>query len=313
MKTPVAFLVFNRPEPTARVFEKIRKARPPKLLVVADGPRKDHPEDIKGCANVRAVIDRVDWDCEVLRNYSDVNLGCGERISSGLEWVFDKVEEAIILEDDCLPHETFFPYCEELLNVYRDDKKIGFIGGVNFSFGKIMAGYSYYFSRGHFIWGWASWRRAWQGFDFDMERWPELRNGDWLTSLFKDKRVIRYYTYNFNQTYRHVIDTWDYQWFFHNWINNRWEIMPKVNLVTNIGHDKDGATHTRFSSKIGNVPMEPMEFPLVHPPQVTLDEALDRFNETDRRMAVYSHVNLIVKKQEITNQIRSLLAGPTAR
>jgi hypothetical protein len=313
MKTAVAFLVFNRPELTSRVFEEIRKAQPQKLLIVADGPRTSHPEDIEKCSKVRAIFDRVDWDCEVLKNYSDVNLGCGIRISSGLEWVFNMVEEAVIVEDDCLPHATFFPYCENLLGRYRDNERIGFIGGVNFSSGKKRCNDSYYFSLGHFIWGWATWRRAWQGYDFHMERWPQLRDNDWLTGLFRDKKVVRYYTYNLNQTHRHVIDTWDYQWFFHNWLNDRWEIMPKVNLVTNIGHDKGAATHTRFKSKIGNVPTVPMEFPLVHPRRVSLDRDLDRFNERDRRMAVYSHVNLLVKKQEITNQIQGFLTGRTAR
>lgn len=308
MKTAVAFFVFNRPELTERVFEVIRRARPPKLLVVADGPRTTVPEDEEKCSRVRSFFERVDWPCEVLKNFSDVNLGCGKRISSGLEWVFDSVEEAIIVEDDCLPHQTFFPYCEELLDRYRGDDRIGFIGGVNFSFGKTRFDYSYYFSRGHFIWGWASWRRAWRGYDFDIKRWPQLRDSDWLGHIFRDRRVVRYYTYNLNQTHRHVIDTWDYQWFFHNWLHDKLEIMPKVNLVTNIGHGKGNATHTRFSSKIGNVPMEPMDFPLVHPPEVELDETLDRFNEADRRMAVYSHVNLLVKKQEITKHVMGYLS-----
>lgn len=309
MKTAIAFLVFNRPELTERVFEVIRRVHPPKLLVVADGPRTTNPEDAEKCLRVRSVFERVDWPCEVLKNYSDFNLGCGRRISSGLKWVFDLVEEAIILEDDCLPHPTFFHYCEELLDHYRDDDRIGFIGGVNFSFGKRKSDYSYYFSRGHFIWGWATWRRSWQGYDFHMKRWPQLRDNGWLTGLFKDKRVVRYYTYNFNQTHRHVIDTWDYQWFFHNWLHDKLEIMPKVNLVTNIGHEKGNATHTRFRSKIANVPLETMDFPLVHPSEIVIDERLDRFNEKDRRMAVYSHVNLLVKKQEIIKQARRSLSN----
>lgn len=156
LKTPVAFLIFNRPDTTRRVFAEIAKARPPKLLVVADGPRADHPDDVEKCAAVRAIIDGIDWDCKVLTNYSDINLGCKRRVSSGLDWVFDTVEEAIILEDDCLPHPAFFRFCEEMLNKYRDDKRIAMISGDNFQFGRKRTEYSYYFSRYPHIWGWAS-------------------------------------------------------------------------------------------------------------------------------------------------------------
>ena len=131
MRTPVAFLIFNRPDATRRVFESIRDAKPPLLLVVADGPRPDRPDDSRACAEARSLIDRVDWNCEVRTNYSDVNLGCGKRVSSGIDWVFQQVEEAIILEDDCVPDPTFFRFCEELLEKYRHDERISEIGGVN--------------------------------------------------------------------------------------------------------------------------------------------------------------------------------------
>ena len=135
MKTPVAFLIFNRPDTTAKVFEAIRQAKPPKLLVVADGPRSDNPSEAEKCQAAREIIEQVDWECEVLTNYSDVNLGCKTRVSSGLDWVFDNVEEAIILEDDCLPHPSFFPFCEKLLDNYRDDKRIMDIRRNNMQYG----------------------------------------------------------------------------------------------------------------------------------------------------------------------------------
>ena len=300
MKTPVAFLVFNRPELTTRVFEEIRLAKPPVLLVIADGPRKDRPEDVAQCEKVRAVIDTVDWPCDVRKNYADVNLGCGKRVSSGISWVFEEVEEAIFIEDDCLPHPTFFLFCEELLHKYRYDERIGFIGGVNFSFGMDRPRHSYYFSRGHYIWGWASWRRAWDGYDFDMKLWPKLRDQGWIRSLFEDSRVARYYTFNFDMTHRHELDTWDFQWVFHCWKKNRWEIMPNVNLVANVGHDNGVATHTTFRSRVGNVARQPMGFPLVHPPEVVLDRKADRHNETFRRISL----PYILKKQVI-NEMKS--------
>ena len=179
LKTPVAFIIFKRPQETERVFAEIRKVKPQKLLVVADEPvqiDRGRPR----LRSARAIIDRVDWDCEVLKNYADVNLGCRLRVSSGINWVFDTVEEAIIMEDDCLPHPTFFRFAEELLDRYRDDRRMMSISGQNVQFGRKRTDYSYYFSRYTHCWSWASWRRAWQHYDLDMKLWPEIRDGNFL-------------------------------------------------------------------------------------------------------------------------------------
>src|SRR5579871_4386735 len=165
LTTPVALIVFNRPDTTRQVFQEIRRVRPPVLLVVADGPRRDHPEDEQLCRETRAVAEEVDWPCQVLTEYSDVNLGCRHRPASGLDWVFSQVEEAIILEDDCVPHPSFFRFCSELLSRYRDDARIGTIAGTNVQGGRKRGGASYYFSKYPTIWGWASWRRAWALYD----------------------------------------------------------------------------------------------------------------------------------------------------
>ncbi len=278
LKTPVALIIFSRPETTSRVFEEIRKARPPLLLVVADGPRIHHPEDKERCAKARAIIDRVDWPCEVSKNYSDVNLGCRERVSSGLTWVFQRVEEAIILEDDCLPDPTFFQFCEELIERYRNDEKIGHIGGANIQLKRHPSKYSYYFSRYNFIWGWASWRRAWKDFDVDLKSWPEIRRNAWLKSLSSNLRVQHYWQKCFDEVYRHKLDTWDYQWNFHCWIKNRLAILPNTNLISNIGFNKD-ATHTVGRDRLDSLPLESMKFPLSHPPSVVRDEMADKENE----------------------------------
>ena len=146
MKTPVAFIIFNRPDTTKRVFEAIRHAKPPKLLVIADGPRADRPGEAEKCAAAREIIEGVDWECEVLTNYSDVNLGCGKRVSTGIDWVFDQVEEAIILEDDCLPNPSFFKFCELMLEQYRHDQRIMSISGTNYLETWKSSIQSYYFS-----------------------------------------------------------------------------------------------------------------------------------------------------------------------
>jgi len=280
LKTPVAFLIFNRPDTTARVFAEIARAKPPKLLVVADGPRPDRPGEAEKCAAARAIIEQADWPCEVLTNYSEVNLGCKRRVSSGLDWVFSSVEEVIILEGDCLPHPTFFRFCEELLDKYRDDERVMMISGNNFQFGRKRTEYSYYFSRYTHIWGWATWRRAWQYYDVNMELWPEIRDGGWLRDWLGNKNSARYWETILEKVYRGEIDTWDYGWTFACWIQNALTILPSVNLVSNIGFDPE-ATHTTGHSKFANMKTEPMKFPLSHPPYVLRDSVADSITEEE--------------------------------
>lgn len=264
LRTPVAFIIFNRPDTTERVFAEIAKARPPKLLVVADGPRANRPDEAEKCAVTRDIIKRVDWDCKVLTNFSDVNLGCKRRVSSGIDWVFEQVPEAIILEDDCLPHPSFFRFCEELLERYRHDTRIMAISGDNFQFGQKRGDYSYYFSRYNHVWGWASWRRAWQHYDVNMGKWPEARDGKRLAGILGDARQRRYWTDMFERVHRGLIDTWDYQWTFACWIQNGLTVLPNVNLISNIGFGAD-ATHTHKVSAYADMRIEPVEFPLRHP------------------------------------------------
>jgi len=235
LQTPVAFIIFNRPDTTAMVFEEIRRARPPKLLVVADGPRSGCLGETEKCDLARAIIEQVDWPCEVLKNYSNTNLGCGGRVSSGLDWVFQTVEEAIILEDDCLPHQDFFYFCEELLKRYRYDDDVMSIGGTNFLKGIRRGESSYYFSSHFHVWGWASWRRAWIKYDYEAKNMTKEK-----LSVIVDRRFIssgekRFYKNMFNDMKKGEVDTWDYQWLFTHLFNDGLTIIPNVNLVINIG------------------------------------------------------------------------------
>jgi hypothetical protein len=265
LRTPVAFIIFNRPDVTARVFAEIARARPPKLLVVADGARTGRPGEAEACRAARAIVERVDWDCEVLTNFSDVNLGCRRRVSSGITWVFQEVEEAIILEDDCLPHPTFFPYCEELLARYRDDERVMHISGDNFQYGHSRTHDSYYFSRMVNIWGWASWRRAWRHYDVEMPLYPSLRDTSFLRDVTGDERGARYWREEFDGVYSGRNDTWDYQWAFSVWAQNGLAVVPDVNLVSNIGWGA-GATHTSHHvSPMADIPAVEMPLPLRHP------------------------------------------------
>ncbi len=280
LTTPVVFLVFNRPDNTQRVFEEIRRARPLKLLVVADGARADRAGEAAKCEAVRAIIDTVDWRCEVLTNYSDKNLGCKVRVSTGLDWVFEHVEEAIILEDDCLPDPTFFRFCEELLAQYRHDERIFMISGDNFQFGRKRTGHSYYFSRYCHIWGWATWRRAWEKYDVDMKLWPEIRDNNWLKDILNGNNNVRLWTSIFDQVCQQKINTWDFQWTFACWINNSLSIMPNVNLVSNIGFGSD-STHTSKQNKFTNMNIDSMSFPLVNPPFIVSDTEADKYTSNN--------------------------------
>lgn len=279
IETPIAFIIFKRPDTTEKVFEAIRQAKPSKLLVIADGARSDRPGEAEKCAATRAIIDKVDWDCEVLKNYSQINLGCGKRVSSGLDWVFANVEEAIILEDDCLPYPSFFRFCEELLKKYRYDERIGSISGQNVQFGRNQTEYSYYYSRYNHIWGWATWRRAWKYFDFDMQNWAEVRDRKLLYNILDNSRLVYKWARNFQAVSEGYLNTWDYQWQFACWMHNFLGIISNVNLISNIGFGME-STHT-FSEKSQyfNQSTETIEFPLKHPPYMIRDVQADEFTE----------------------------------
>lgn len=281
LNTPVALLLFNRPSTTAQVLEAVRMAKPPKLLVVADGPRKDRQDDSEKCAAVRALIDTVDWECQIFKNYSDINLGSYKRNSSGLNWIFSTVEEAIVLEDDCLPHPSFFRYCEELLNYYRHDERVMIISGDNFLRGRYKTPYSYYFSRYPHTWGWASWRRTWQSVDLEMEYWPEFRQNNGLQGVFCDSRAIKFWDNLFQDIYTGKRrSAWDYKLTLTSFMRNSFSILPSVNLVSNIGHGLD-ATHTKDKSDpLANLPVKEIICPLQHPSYILRNPKADEFTQT---------------------------------
>lgn len=275
---PVVFLIFNRPAVTARTFEAIRAARPRQLLIVADAPRSGRVGEDRLCEETRRIAESVDWPCEVLRNYAEANMGCGRRLSSGITWAFRQVEEAVLLEDDCLPDPSFFPFCAEMLERYRDDERVMVISGDNFHGGRRRGEADYFFSRYHHIWGWASWRRAWRHYDFSMQRWPELRRQGWLRTITADPLMQEYWQGNFDAVAAGRIDTWDYQWLFSAWAAGGLSISPNVNLVANIGFGAD-ATHTTEVNKRLLPPVGSLDFPLSHPARVAPDPKGDLFEE----------------------------------
>ncbi|MBW4627284.1 MAG: glycosyltransferase family 2 protein [Brasilonema octagenarum HA4186-MV1] len=303
MQTPVAFIIFKRPHTTEKVFEAIRQAKPPKLFVIADAARPERPGEAEKCEATRAIIERVDWNCEVIKNYSDTNLGCGKRVSSGIDWVFSNVEEAIILEDDCVPHPTFFPFCEELLEKYRYDYRVASISGSNYQFGHRRTNDSYYFSIYNHCWGWASWRRAWQHFDIDMKLWPQIQAEGYLNDILRDYKAVKYWSNLFQSVFENPSDgIWDFQWTFACWIQSSLGIIPKTNLISNIGF---GLESTHFTSKkvspYINMPIEAMQFPLKHPPFMVSNVNADNFTQK----TLFKQTLLQVIKQRIKKIIKA--------
>jgi hypothetical protein len=271
---PVAFFVFNRPAVTKIVFDRIRQARPPVLMLIGDGPRHNRAGESDACRQVRQIVERVAWPCEVLKNYSDTNLGCGARVASGLDWVFQQVEEAIILEDDCLPDSTFFRFCSELLERYRDEQRVMQIAGSNLLFGRRATDDSYYFSRYSQCWGWATWRRAWRHFDFDMHSWKENREA--CLAKFTHNGERAFWQHGWDSIAAKRLDTWDYQWSLSVLNANGLSITPAVNLVSNLGFGFD-ATHTRSRLLALHQAARAMEFPLRHPRQIERNCTADAF------------------------------------
>jgi len=275
-ETPVAMFVFNRPDTTRRVFEAITQIQPVRLLLVADGPRPGRSGEAEVCQAVRKIVSRVDWPCEVSSNFVETNLGCGERMISGLNWVFSLVEEAIILEDDCLPDASFFPFCEELLERYRGDDRIAYISGCNLVAKYLNTNYSYFFSQLGGIWGWATWRSKWQRYDRHLRDWPKLREDHILSEAFDQPKAVAYWTRIFDAMHENRgPDTWDYQWFYSCLINNSLIIVPKVNLISNVGFG-EGATHTTIEESRWMKPSTLMKFPLKHPPSCIPLRSVDR-------------------------------------
>jgi len=280
LTTPVAFIIFNRPERTAEVFSAIRVARPPQLFVIADGPRPHVQSDAAKCAAARAMIENVDWPCQVVRRFSDENIGLRRNVSEGLDWVFGQTERGIILEDDCLPDPSFFLFCQELLERYAQDRHVGMIGGTNLDPARnVPSGSdSYYFSSFCHIWGWATWRRAWQLCDHEMKDWPELRRTDWLKNKCESATAENFWRRHFDDSYGQKVgglNTWDVPWSFSCWRHDMMSIVPRTNLVANIGFGADAA-HTKSTTRAAKLPTTPMPFPLRHPKEKMVNAVADR-------------------------------------
>ena len=273
MDTPVAVFCFNRPEATANLLKRLASVQPTQVFVVSDGPRPGSRDDHVRVAAVRRQFDSLSWRCRVSRDFAGSNLGCRSRIVSGLDWVFEQVDRAIILEDDCLPDPSFFPFCEDLLARYEGNTRIASVCGMTHDQIKNPIHESYRFSRYCFIWGWATWRRAWQTYDASMPSWAGHTVDALLKRTFDSLRARLYWKMIFNRCRDGRIDTWDYQWAFSCWRNEMMHIVPRVSMVENHGF---GVESTHTSRRLhDSIPIEPMSLPLSHPGRIQADWARD--------------------------------------
>ena len=272
MTPPVLFLIFNRPDTTARVFEAIRQAKPSRLYVGADGPRKERLGEKERCEEARRIALSVDWPCEVHTLFRDENLGCRLAVSQAITWFFEHEPQGVILEDDCLPHWSFFSYCAELLERYRDEHRIMCISGDNTINAPFPSTASYDFSRYPLIWGWATWSRAWQ--NYDLDGFAGADRASVIAKLSPDRRIRRNWNSIMDSVANGRIDTWDYQWSFAVWQADGLASVPSVNLVSNIGFGEE-ATHTTDATHArADEPALRLSGPFRHPP-VTANRHLD--------------------------------------
>lgn len=279
VSTPLLLIAWRRPHTLRQVINAIRPVAPSRIFVACDGPNLERPGEAEKVKVTRTVIEQeIDWPSQIEKLYSDVNLGCRVGPIRAITWFFEKVEEGIILEDDCVPHPDFFYYCSTLLQRYRDDMRVSCISGDNFQNGQWRGDGSYYFSRYAHCWGWASWRRCWQHYDPAMSQWPALRDSGLLDSIFENRQELNYWTEIWERTYvmAESVTWWDYQWAFACLVGGGLTILPNKNLVVNIGFGND-ATHTTWSGRKSATLGEGIGNDIIHPSFVLRDALADQY------------------------------------
>jgi len=281
LTVPVAFFTFNRLDTAKQVFERIKKAKPPKLYLVSDGPRSNREGEDKKVEEVRKyILDSIDWECQVNKNFAPSNMGCGRRMSSGIGWVFENEEQAIFLEDDCVPEMSFFRYAQEMLEKYQNEEDVLVICGNN----QISKVYDmeddYAFSHILNIWGWAGFRRTWKDYDFDMKDWPERRKSPVFKEIYNKKTRLALLS-EYDIMYHHECDTWDYQVSYMMGKKKGFCIIPKVNMISNAGFSEGDSTHTAKQPEWMDLTSREMSFPIKHPQNVEwtrqYDETLSNY------------------------------------
>jgi hypothetical protein len=300
---PILFLIFNRPDTTAKVFDRIKQQKPKKLYVAADGARDNKEGEIQKCeAAKQIVLEGVNWDCEVQTLFRKENLGCGMAVSQAISWFFNHEEYGIILEDDCVPNESFFTFCNELLIKYANENRIMMISGGSFQ-NEAYNNYSYYYSSYIHIWGWATWRRAWQHYDFKPDDLKSFEINKFLKKAFRKTRERKLWIRNIHHAIDGTINTWDYQWMYAIWKNNGLSIVPWKNFVSNIGYGTDATHTTSFFTKMHELPTHQLDL-IQHPEKIIVNKKADKII---RYNFIINNINLVTTIKKVLNKLHRKL------
>ena len=275
MRSPVLFLIFNRPQHTQSSFACLRQARPPRLYIAADGPREGRDGETVLCEEARAVATQVDWSCEVKTLFRKRNLGCADAVSSAITWFFRQEPEGVILEDDLFIHPDFFPFCDNLLERYRDVEHIMHIHGNNFQYGQPRGEAAYYFSCFSHCWGWASWARAWKKYDHAMTHLQKIARVR-LSKLFQAEAATSYFCNTFARVKDGRINSWAYRWTFSIWEHRGLCVSPNVNMVRNIGFGEQSTHTTNPGNIVAHLPADGLP-DIIHPQEIIRDTEADEW------------------------------------
>ena len=297
-QTPILFLIFNRPALTSQVFDRIKSIRPKYLFIAADGPRFGKNGETMLCEESREIATRIDWECEVKTLFRETNLGSGKAVSEAITWFFEHVKQGVILEDDCCPSLSFFPFCEDLLNKYEKDLRIWQISGFNaFYRHNYIEHDSYLFSDYGSGWGWATWRTRWLHYDLDYKIYRSFANPKNMKRLYGSEKKIKNEKRKILELESKKVDTWDYQWGFTRRMNHGLCIIPNRNLIRNIGFGPD-STHTKNRNDIRrNVSTSEIKFPLSHPNYIFMDKIQDQLHmESFGDHSIYNRIKRRIKR-----------------
>ncbi len=281
MNTAVLLITFNRSDTALQVITQLRTARIGKLYLYSDGPRAEIKGETEILSKVQqTLLKEIDWPCKVQTNFRQKNEGPRLAIGHAINWFFENEEEGIILEHDCVPSLSFFGFCKNLLEHYRHDERMMHISGDNFQFGKWRGDGSYYFSRLNHIWGFATWKRAWKFYDVEMKNYPLFKKENRMNDIIQNKRSRKIWRTIFERTYQKELQTWDYQWTFAMWTHNGLAILPNVNMVSNVGFDRNALNTTNPDHKLANMQRFDIE-QITHPSFILVDEEADIFATND--------------------------------
>jgi hypothetical protein len=291
MRSPLLLIAFNRPETTESVMRAIRQARPPRLYVAADAPREDHPQEAELCSRVRDIATTVDWPCEVHTLFQSSNLGPRRSISTAISWFFSHEAEGLILEDDVIPVASYFPFVDEMLERWRDSPQVGAITATNGIADKLVPSPSedYFFTRSNHVWGIATWRRVWNAYDVEMRDFEDWdARGALLECLDSRRCLADYWRKQFRKATEGRVDTWDYQWQFMLWKRGLLTVMPRNNMMENIGFGACATNTTKVPAYIKRNPPHDLPLPFAHPAEVRRNQEADEL--IDRYVSRMTHV-----------------------